>query len=153
MRAEANAETMKGPLITAQTKAQMKAAGMDRTVSILRPDKALLYVVMPGRKAYAESPLPKEASLSLKNLSVKKTPLGKETIDGHPCVKNRVILTDPKGNKQEMLTSEASDLNDFPIRVSMVENGQTLLVHNTNIRFGKPAANLFEVPVGYAKVN
>jgi len=151
MRADLDVTNMKGAGITPQMLEQYKKMGVDRSVTIVRPDKKIMILLFPTRKLYEQTPLPKEVSASAAVSKIKKTPLGKETLDGHPCVKNKVVLEDAKGKTQEMTTWEATDLKDFPIQVQLVDNGQNTLVHNRNIKFGKPSSSLFEVPTGYTK--
>ncbi len=154
LRADADLNSYKGPGVTPEIKAQIltaKKMGVDHTVSITRPDKNRMFQIYPGRKSYEDFPLPKEAATVSAIAKITKTPLGRETIDGHPCVKNKVVLIDAKGHQQEMTDWEASDLKDFPIVVKLVEDGQDLVVHNRNIRLGKPDASVFEIPAGYTK--
>src|ERR1041385_6673909 len=80
----------------------MKAMGMDRMVMISRPDKKLTYQVYPGMTAYVESPLEDpDATKPESAFKIETTELGKETLDGHPCVKNKVVVTDDEGKKHE----------------------------------------------------
>lgn len=154
LRADADLSSYKGPSVTPELKAQIQTAqkmGINHTISITRPDKGRMLLLYPGRKTYEELPLPKEASNVSAIAKISKTPLARETVDGHPCVKNKVVLIDSKGRQQEMTDWEATDLKDFPIVVKLVEEGQGVKVHNRNIRLGKPDPSVFEVPAGYAK--
>jgi len=94
---------------------QLKQMGMAQVVSIIRPDKNLAYVLYPSQKALMTMPLPKQSADAGKDAKIKKTELGKETLDGHPCVKYKNVLTDDNGNPVEATTWNASDLKDFPI--------------------------------------
>jgi hypothetical protein len=154
LRADADMSTYRGAGINKDMKEQIKlskAAGLDRIISITRPDQNRLYRIFPGRKSYEEAPVPKEAAGVNGISKIKKTPLARETLDGHPCLKVKVALVDDKGRQQEMTVWEATDLKDFPIMVQLSEGGENMVVHNRNIRFGKPLPSLFELPVGYAK--
>jgi hypothetical protein len=77
--------------------------------------------------------------------------LGKETLNGHPCVKSKVVLTDDKGQKQEITVWDASDLKNFPIKVQMTEEGQNIVMQYKDIQFSKPETKQFEPPTGFAK--
>lgn len=152
LRVDVDVADAKGDIMTPEQIAQMKAMRMDRSSSILRPDKNLLYVVYPGLKAYAEVPLPKETATALsKTPKTEKIPIGKETLDGHPCTKNKVILTDPQGQKEEFFTWEATDLKDFPIQVQLVEGGKQFIFRYRDLRFSLPDSKLFEPPQGFTK--
>ena len=152
MRADANMATAKGPAISPEDIAQAKAAGQDRVISILRQDKGRMFILYPARRSYEDAILPKELASVSGLARIQKTPLGKETIDGHPCIKNKVVLTDDKGRKQEMIAWEASDLKEFPIKVKLSDGGQNWIVHNRNIRFGKIDVVHFDVPAGFTRM-
>ncbi|MDB6122469.1 MAG: hypothetical protein JWQ71_1462 [Pedosphaera sp.] len=130
----------------------LKQIGMDKMTQIKRPDKAVDLSIYPGLKAYVEAPSSKEEIAdAAKNYKMDKSKLGKETIDGHPCEKNKVVLTDDKGQKTEATTWNATDLKDFPVQIQMVADGENLLMKFSDIKLSKPSANQFEVPTGMAK--
>ncbi|MGA2871636.1 MAG: hypothetical protein ABSF34_21050, partial [Verrucomicrobiota bacterium] len=81
---------------------------------------------------------------------------GKETLDGHPCLKKQFILTDPgTGQQLTMITWNATDLNNIPIQVQQSMPGSdgagktSMTMHFTDITMGKPDASLFQPPTGY----
>jgi hypothetical protein len=97
--------------VPAQMGGMLKQMGMSQVVSIIRPDKGLVYVIYPDQQAMFSMALPKEDSEgSEKAPKITKTPLGKETVDGHPCTKNNVVITDSAGQSTEAITWDASDL-------------------------------------------
>jgi len=131
----------------------LKQAGLDRMVSIFRPDKKATYLVYPGVQSYQELPLAKgEAEAYEQGLRPEKTVLGKETLDGHPCVKNKVIVKSGKGPVLEAFTWNATDLKDFPLQIEMKENGNTMRMYFTQVRLIKPDARQFELPANYSKM-
>jgi len=72
---------------TPSTLASLKQAGMDRFVSVFRPDKKLTYLIYPGVQSYQELVQSKgETEAAEKGLKLEKTGLGKDTLDGHPCL-------------------------------------------------------------------
>lgn len=135
----------------AGTAATLKQIGMAQVVSIIRPDKGLVYVIYPDQRVLLSMPLPKEDQDSDKAPQVAKTPLGKEDIDGHPCVKNRVVVTDSSGRKMEATTWDATDLNDLPIQIETQEKDNTSMVRFKKIQFSPPASGSFEPPNGYVQ--
>lgn len=149
IRAEADYSKMKAPGMTPETMATLKKSGLDRMITIARQDKGTLALLYPGRKLYEQASLPKEVTAATAIAKIQKTPLGKETIDGHACTKNKVLLLDAKGNSQELITWEADDLNKFPLKLLMNDGGQPYVISNHNVKFGKPAAASFEVPSDY----
>lgn len=152
LRSEMDMTSTKGAAISPQVMAQMKQMGMDRTISIYRGDKKLLYLIYPGLKSYCEithgqakpsdKPDQKESKVDI-------SPVGKETVDGHPCVKNKITITNDDGSQHEMLTWNASDLNDFPIKTEMQSGGATVTTHFRDIKLSAPDASLFEAPADF----
>lgn len=135
----------------ANAAAQLKQMGMANVVSIVRPDKKQIYIMYPDQKALMTMPL-SEADLETGS-KLDKTELGKETIDGHSCVKNKVILDDGKGQKVEAITWEAADLKNFPIRIQTKERENTSTVNFKDVQFAKPEATRFEAPTGFTQYN
>jgi hypothetical protein len=129
------------------TTATLKKIGMSEVISIIRPDKKLVSVIYPDQRVMLTRPLPQEDyEGSNRAPKVSKTVLGKETIDGHPCVKNRVVITDSSGHTTEALTWDATDLKDFPIQIQTQEKDTTSLVRFKKVQFARPADGLFEPP-------
>jgi hypothetical protein len=130
----------------------MKQMGMDTMIAIKRPDKKQDLIIYPGLKSYLESPSSKEEIAdTAKNYKIDKTKIGKETIDGHPADKNKVVMTDDKGQKTEATTWNATDLKDFPVQIQMAEDGENVVVKFSDVKLAKPAPTQFEVPAGLAR--
>src|SRR5258705_13866397 len=105
VRTEMDMSTMKGVKMPPEAVAQMKQMGMDRTISIYRGDKKLLYLVYPGLKGYCEiNPAAAQATdkTEQKEPKIEIAPIGKETVDGHPCVKNKITITSDDGKQHEV---------------------------------------------------
>jgi hypothetical protein len=135
------------------TLATIKQAGMDRMGSIFRPDKKLTYMIYPGVQSYQELAQSKgDAEAAEKGLKLDKSALGKETFDGHPCVKNKVVVKSGKETVLEAVTWNATDLKDFPLQVEMKEKDRTVRMHFTDVRLVKPDAQQFEIPNGYSRM-
>ena len=138
---------------TASTLASLKQAGMDRVVSIFRPDKKVTYMIYPGVQSYQALAQSKgEAEAAEKGLKVEKTALGKETLDGHPCVKHKVVVRSGKQTVLEAVTWNATDLKDFPLQVEMKPKDGTVRMHFTDVQFVRPDAQQFEIPTGYGRM-
>lgn len=134
------------------TAATLKKIGMSEVVSIIRPDKKIVYVIYPDQQAILVMPLPKEDyEGSDKAPKIAKTPLGKETIDGHSCVKNRVLISGANGQSAEAITWDATDLKDLPIQIQTKEKDTISTVRFKQIQFERPADGLFEPPSGYTQ--
>jgi hypothetical protein len=153
VRLEINLAQMQSTDFSASKLASLKQAGMDRLITVFRPDKKATYVIYPGVQSYQELPLAKgEAEAFEKGLTLEKTVLGKETVDGHPCVKNAVIVKDGKGPVLEAVTWNAADLKDFPLQVQMKQKENTVRMNFTQVRFVKPDAKQFDLPANYGQM-
>jgi hypothetical protein len=131
---------------------QMKQMGMSQITAIVLPEKKITYMIYPGLKAYVETPIPEaKAKADEKVPDVVKTELGKDTVDGHPCVKYKVVVTDARNQPQEMTVWEATDLKNFPIQSQVQDGGNVMTTKFTNLKFEKPAVSQFEVPSGFHK--
>ena len=129
---------------------ELKESGMERIISLFRPDKKVTYIVYPGTQSYLSMPLAKEDIEAFeKGLKLEKSPLGKETMDGHNCVKNKVTVSDTKGPVLQAVAWNAGDLKDFPLQIEMKEKGNTVRMHFTQLQFTKPDSQKFEVPAAY----
>jgi hypothetical protein len=149
-RTEVDVTRMRNKDVPAGAMDGMKQLGLERTISIVRPDKKANYIIFPGAQAYVNMPLGKEElDLYEKSVQVEKTALGKETLDGRPCVKNKVTITDPAGRKQEATVWNASDLKDFPVQVLVKEGDDTVIMRYRDIKLAPPDAKLFEPPTGF----
>jgi len=151
-RYEMNMTEAQGRQMPPDAVAQMKAMGMDRMVIISRPDKKVAYMIYPGMQAYVENEMPdSETSTAPDDFKIQTTELGKDTVDGHPCVKNKVVVTDKDGTTHESTVWNATDLKNFPIKIQTIEDGRDMTMIYKDISFTKPDASQFEPPSGYKK--
>lgn len=98
-------------------------------------------------QACAENPLPDaEATAPGSDFKVEAAELGKETLDGHPCVKNQVVVTNTKGEKHESTVWNAADLKNFPIKIEHTEEGQAVTMLFQDIKLSKAEASVFDPP-------
>jgi len=126
--------------------------GLDRMVSISLSDKKIVYLIYPNVQSYAEmTPSDPAAAATNTDAKVETTELAKETVDGHPCVKNKAVVTDKQGTKHEFTLWNASDLKNFPIKIEMNDQGGTITMSYSDISFSKPDASLFNPPADYTK--
>jgi hypothetical protein len=134
---------------------QMKAMGMDKMSMISRPDKKQSYMVYPNLKAYVEMPLAdREAqAATAEDWKLETTELGKETVDGHSCIKSKAIVTDKDGKKYEATVWNATDLKKFPVRMQMSEQGTLITMTYKNVKLAKPDSGEFDPPSGLTKYN
>jgi hypothetical protein len=150
IRVEMDLTQMKNRNMPPGMAAALKQMGMAHVISIVRPDKQRAYAVYPDQKAVLTMPLPEEGADPTNTTSkLKKTALGKETAEGHPCVKNKVLVTDNDGKTVEALTWNATDLKDFPVKIETTDKENTSVVRFQQINFARPEPNLFDPPPAY----
>jgi hypothetical protein len=151
-RFEMDMAEMMGANSSPQAAAQMKQMGVDKMVSISRPDKKTTLVIYPGLQAYMETPIQDTNAVKpASDFKSQTTELGKETVDGHACVKNKVVVTDSAGKTYESTVWNATDLKNFPVKIESSEGGHTTTMLFKEVKFDKPAAGQFEAPADYKK--
>jgi len=143
---------MKGPQVSPEQIAGLKQMAMDRLACVILPDRKLMEISFPGLAAYVEMPLPEEEAAALdQSFKMDKTPLGKETIEGHPCVKNRVRMTDERGQSMEFIVWSAADLKDFPVQAQLSDGAAQVVIRYRNVQFARPDTKQFDTPAGYTR--
>jgi hypothetical protein len=151
-RFEMDMSEAKGAGIPPEATAQMKAMGMDKMTIISRPDQKANYMVYPGLKAYAvmANQDPDAAKLEA-DFKLETTEAGKETVDGHACVKSKAVVTDDTGKKHEYTVWNATDLKNFPIKIESTEQGNNVTMSFKDVKFAKPEAAQFDPPADFKK--
>lgn len=151
-RFECNLADMQGGKMSPEAAEHMKAMGLDQTVTISRQDKKVAYIVYPGMQSYVEKELPANAATnSAGDYKTVVTEIGKDTVDGHPCVKNKVVVTDKENVQHEFNVWNATDLKNFPVKIQTTESGSKVTMLFKNVSLAKPDAKLFDVPADYTK--
>ena len=131
---------------------QLKQLGMETSIVVTRPDKKVTLSIYPKAKAYAEVAMSKEeAAAAAVNNELKKTKLGKETVDGHPCERNKSVLTGDNGQKIEATTWNAGDLKDFPVKIQLVDKDTTVIINFKDVKLARPDAAQFDAPAGMTR--
>jgi hypothetical protein len=150
VRYEFSLAQMQSKDLTPSKIASLKESGMERIIGLFRPDKKVTYIVYPGMQSYLSMALAKEDIEDFeKGVKLEKSPLAKATLDGHECVKNNCVVRDSRGPVLQAVTWNATDLKDFPLQIEIKEKGNTVRMHFTQIKFGKPDLQQFEVPPAY----
>jgi hypothetical protein len=131
-----------------------KSARFLHTIVLTCPDKNTasgihIYMIYPDLNAYCEEIAGTNATYNRANLpKTERTEIGRETVEGHPCVKYKEVTTLPDGKKVESTVWQATDLNDFPIKTA--DSGNFTMTFK-DINFNKPPADLFELPAGFKR--
>lgn len=151
-RFEMSLSGMKNSKMPPAAIAHMKTMGMDQMVMISRPDKKVFYQLYPQMQAYVENPIQDPKAITTEaDYKIEVTELGKETIDGHECVKNKVVLTDKDGKSHESTVWNAGDLNKFPLKIETSDGASSSVMLFKNVKLEKPDAPVFDPPANSQK--
>jgi len=136
-----------------EVKAMAKQMHTDKTVFLVKTDEQNVYMIYPDLQAYLQFPIPASAlaefDASSKSVQFQKTPLGREFVDGHPCIRNKVTDVEPNSPPEQGLMWNATDLQGFPIKMDL-DTGRGLMKFNfQNVVVQSPNPSLFEIPVNY----
>lgn len=123
-----------------------------KSVVITRLDKGLVWVLLPSEKMYMETPISQRKSNPLgmdPDTVVKRQRIGKDTVDGHPCIKEKVTVKDAGGGNESMYYWEAQDIG-WPVKAEALDGSWSYTYKD--IKVGRQDPSLFEVPKGYSKL-
>jgi len=137
-----------GKIFATQDKIRTEMADV---VSIVRMDKKVMWVIMPGQNMYMEQPIDPAMLASGASEKVpgeiERKLLGSEPIDGRPTDKYRITY-ESNGARQSIL-QWSDTATSFPVKVS-AEDGSWVMEYK-NLKVGPPDPTIFEVPEGYSK--
>ena len=134
--------------------ALMKRLKRDEEIHVFQPDKNVSFVIYSKLKAwYLDKQLQGLAVGEELPPKIERTKVGEETVLGHKCVKYKVVVTDQTGGKFSFHGTrwEALDLNNFPIKNVLEEEGMTVTTIFKDVKLVDPPASLFEPPAEYKK--
>lgn len=152
MRGEIDIAKLKAKEMPALAGSAAKSVGMETVVMLLRPDLHESQQYYPTFQACVYAPIGDDELVPLKKpVKLVKTPVAREPVDGHPCVKSKVTITDADGVRYAADVWFASDLKSFPLKVKAVDGGGSLELHFTDVKLEKPDAKTFDLPSGTAK--
>jgi hypothetical protein len=77
---------------------------------------------------------------------VQTTPLGTDTVDGHPTQIVQIAVETSTGQTSTMKAWEATDLQDFPVRIEVPTPNGTVRMDYKDVSLSAPPASLFEAP-------
>lgn len=133
---------------------EMTVAG-ESSIQILRFDKNVLWILMPGERMYMSAPMPDDVAMLTHSDTgqMQMTPLGEETVNGVRATKNAVKGSEPDGERYEGFVWVTKD--DIVVKFEMTstgtgENGR-FAMELSNLKVGKQDPALFEIPAGYTK--
>ena len=126
-------------------------------IMIMRRDKSVVWMLMPEQKMYMEMKMGqgKEDTADLKDYTIEFSVVGEEVVNGINTTKNKVIMTDKKGNKFGgfMWVSKEGIMVKMDT-VSKVEGSKMRVkMERKNIKIENQNPKLFEIPSGYNKMS
>ena len=149
-RTEMNMADAQGGNLPPDAVSQMRALGMDKVVSIGLSDKKSVYMIYPNIRSYVAMDIPESAGPVTNAYQTGTTKLGEETVDGHACVKNKAeVWSGDETN--EFTVWNATDLNNFPIQITMSQQDMSVTINFQNVSFDKLDISLFQPPAGYTR--
>jgi hypothetical protein len=153
MRLDIDMSQLKGKAVQPGMIAALKMGGLDRVATIVRPDSKSAFLVFNGAKSYVATALSgPDAEAGEKNLQVQKSPLGKETVAGRACTKNKVMVRNAKGaTLLEATTWNAAEMKDFPVQIAVHAKDGTTTIRFNQVQMAKPSVTQFDPPAGYKK--
>lgn len=147
-RIEVDFGKMKGTGVALQGLSALQNIGMSRMASLVLPQDKGMTILFPELKFQTRVSL-SEADLPSAGFGLTKKPLGKETIQGQPCVRNLVTLTASDGTKTEVTTWESQPLGGFPVRMLFRQDDGSMMMTFSAVSLGAPSEELFKVPGDY----
>ena len=122
-----------------------------QAINIARPDRQVMWVVLPGQKMYMEMPFQKSElgqAMAMPQDRAQMKLLGTETVNGYETEKYETVL---KGNgktvKSYMWVSKK-----LGVPIKMVSQDGKFSMEYKNIKEGGLPPGVFELPPGYQKM-
>jgi outer membrane lipoprotein-sorting protein len=148
---ETDAGTMTGKVYVAKGKERQETSMKGfQSVTILRQDKQLGYMLMPAQHMYQQLDITaaRKQSGSQDAAQVDITEVGKETLDGHATTKYKLLMKDGSAGGFIWITAEG-----IPMKMDMLSksggNKTRMTVTLANLQIGTQDPQLFEVPGDY----
>lgn len=124
-------------------------------VMIIRPDKKVMWMLMPEQNLYMEMPIQRRKDMPMQTqepgVKFEKEFLGNDTVEGHPTKKYHLKVLRAGKMENSGFMWEATDLHNFPIKHQSEDKTVTSVMKN--IKTGPVSASLFEIPAGYSKMD
>ncbi|MFM1767954.1 MAG: hypothetical protein RJA22_483 [Verrucomicrobiota bacterium] len=152
LRLEFDLSQIRSAQVPTQMLANLKMAGLDRAVTIVRPDQGKVVMIYPGVSSYVEMPMAREEAADWRRkYTIQRAKLGAEKLEGVACEKQRVTVTSDAGAAQEATVWYASSPRTHPVKLQMNQPGATVTMQFRDVSLARPAATLFEAAQGLTK--
>lgn len=138
-----------------QAQAAAAMIHMDKIIFLARMNQKRVFMIYPGVQAYFTLPIPDSVltdfNAQKNSVQFEKTELGHETVNGHPCIKSKMVDVEPNRPPQQGLIWCATDLQEFPVRMELHVRDGLMKFDFPDVQIAKPAASLFIVPTNYVE--
>ena len=152
LRLDFDLAQVKGGLLPEFALESLSRVGLNRVATVLDAEKKTILMLYPLARAYTEMEMPKEeVAAAQRKYTSSRTESGRESIDGHPCVKTVVTFTDDAGQKSEATYWLTPDFPGLPAQVETRDKQGTLQLRFKWVRPVTTGAKRFAVPTGYQK--
>ncbi len=122
-----------------------------RTITIVRPDKKVVWVIMPQEKTYLEMPLRTRLPgqfIQIPPDAIDKRVVGTETVNGYVADRYEVTV---KGGDTGVMKQTFWVAKKLQVPIKMVTAHRDFSIEYRNIKEGGLAGLLFEPPKGFVK--
>ena len=122
-----------------------------RTITIVRPDKKVVWVIMPQEKTYLELPLKTRLPgqfIQIPPDAISRRQVGTETVNGYVADKYEVSV---RGGESGLTKQTVWVAKKLQVPIKMVTARRDFSMEYRNIKEGGLADLLFEPPKGYVK--
>lgn len=144
------------PQIPEDQRAAMKSLRVDRIAYITHLEAKKMYVTFPDIAVFQEFPLAdaalEEIAARSKSVTLQKTEIGPENVNGHACVKTLVEVTETNRPPEKAVIWYASDLRRFPLRIVIRKDNLLHVFEFKGVKLVSPNPALFQIPTNYTRV-
>ena len=123
---------------------------MPQGAMIIRNDEKKSFMIMDSQKMYMEQPIDLSQAPKVQKYfegELERTSMGKETVNGHEAEKFKVTY---KEKNKDILVYQWLVDGKIPAKIEAVDGKWS--VDYKNLQIGAQAADLFEPPAGYSKM-
>ncbi len=130
------------------------AQGMN-SISILRHDRKVMWMLMPDNRMYMEMPLSKAPKDDLSAYRFEQTAVGPEVVNGINTTKYKIVMTHGDGSKfsGHMWMTKEGIMVKLDAVSADASRKQHIKTELFDLKIGPQPAALFEVPAGFVPMN
>ena len=144
----------KGRLFSAKN-GNSRTEMLPHSITIMRPDKKLVWILMPAQKQYMVNPLKDVKGFYSGGQvpgEISRKMVGEEVVGGQKTKKYEIKFSEEavRGTKEDIMYQWIAVDTGIPIKMSMADGG--IIYEYSNVELGSQPADLFELPADYSKL-